>query len=182
MKKVGIVLSCALALLSGCKKEKVTLQVDERATAINNSHPQNYENLKPSIGIGLAAIIENEKGEILLIQRKGFWADGSWAYPGGKLEYGETFECGTLREVEEEVGLKLSNPEFAGMANVVWEKEKYQFITVFMRMRCPADQTPRNCEPDKCYEIGWFPKDNLPSPLFPALKLFAEGKTYGGSL
>ena len=48
-------------------------------------------------------IVENDKGELLMIFRNGFWD-----FPKGKLETGETIlEC-SEREVEEECGVKVS--------------------------------------------------------------------------
>jgi mutator protein MutT len=46
-------------------------------------------------------VVENEKGEILLIFRR-----GKWDLPKGKLDKGETIEQCAVREVEEETGLK----------------------------------------------------------------------------
>ncbi len=55
-----------------------------------------------------AAIIENEKGEILLTQQPK-WKN-KWLFPGGHVEAGESIIKGILREVKEEVGLKI-NPK-----------------------------------------------------------------------
>jgi 8-oxo-dGTP pyrophosphatase MutT (NUDIX family) len=46
-------------------------------------------------------LVENEKGELLLIFRR-----GKWDLPKGKLDKGETLEQCAVREVEEETGLK----------------------------------------------------------------------------
>lgn len=46
-------------------------------------------------------LVENEKGEILMIFRR-----GKWDLPKGKLDKGETLEACALREVEEETGLQ----------------------------------------------------------------------------
>jgi mutator protein MutT len=46
-------------------------------------------------------VVENEKGEVLLIFRR-----GKWDLPKGKLDKGETIEQCAVREVEEETGLK----------------------------------------------------------------------------
>ncbi|MDR2511688.1 MAG: NUDIX domain-containing protein [Bacteroidales bacterium] len=46
-------------------------------------------------------IVVNEKNELLLIFRRGFWD-----LPKGKKETGECFEECALREVEEETGIK----------------------------------------------------------------------------
>jgi len=46
-------------------------------------------------------VVENEKGELLLIYRK-----NHWDLPKGKLDEGESLEACAVREVEEETGLK----------------------------------------------------------------------------
>lgn len=47
-------------------------------------------------------LVENSRGEFLLIYRK-----GHWDLPKGKSETGESLESCALREVEEETGLKF---------------------------------------------------------------------------
>jgi 8-oxo-dGTP pyrophosphatase MutT (NUDIX family) len=46
-------------------------------------------------------LVENEKGEIMLIFRK-----GKWDLPKGKLDKGESLEECAIREVQEETGLR----------------------------------------------------------------------------
>ena len=45
-------------------------------------------------------LVENEKGEVLFMFRR-----GKWDLPKGKLDPGETLEACALREVEEETGV-----------------------------------------------------------------------------
>ncbi len=60
--------------------------------------------------IGCLGIIENDQGEVLLTQRNepgfGRWHK-KWNIPGGALEANETPKEGTLREIEEELGVKI---------------------------------------------------------------------------
>lgn len=46
-------------------------------------------------------LVENEKGEILFMLRR-----GKWDLPKGKLDPGETLESCAIREVEEETGVR----------------------------------------------------------------------------
>ena len=62
----------------------------------------------PLILIGSHAIIVNEKNEILLQLRTDF---NRWGIIGGALEYNETLEDALKREVYEETGLIIKNPE-----------------------------------------------------------------------
>ncbi len=65
----------------------------------------NNENNLPIVYV-VAGIFQNEKGEILLIQRpKNKPMPGLWEFPGGKLELGETPENALERELQEEVSL-----------------------------------------------------------------------------
>lgn len=62
------------------------------------------------IMVAVGAVIEDEKGRILLVkhrpQRGGFWK-GKWICPGGKLELGESIGEGIKREVKEETNLEI---------------------------------------------------------------------------
>ncbi len=51
--------------------------------------------------VAAGGLAENEKGEILMMFRRGFWD-----LPKGKLDDGETIETCAMREVQEETGLQ----------------------------------------------------------------------------
>jgi 8-oxo-dGTP diphosphatase len=59
------------------------------------------------IVLGVAAVIWNDQGCVLLIRRAKEPRKGQWSLPGGKLEFGETLTEGLLREVREETGLEV---------------------------------------------------------------------------
>ncbi|WP_115993502.1 8-oxo-dGTP diphosphatase MutT [Cohnella lupini] len=55
-----------------------------------------------------AAIIENEQGQILIARRRnGKSQAGMWEFPGGKIETDETPEACLIRELREEMGIKI---------------------------------------------------------------------------
>jgi ADP-ribose pyrophosphatase YjhB (NUDIX family) len=56
--------------------------------------------------VGVAAIIRDERGRILLVRRT-YSRDEPWALPGGWLEGGEAIERGLERELLEETGLHV---------------------------------------------------------------------------
>jgi len=60
----------------------------------------------PRIGVGVIIV---RQGLVLLGQRKGSHGSGSWAVPGGHLEFGETVENCARRETLEETGILLGN-------------------------------------------------------------------------
>jgi len=55
-----------------------------------------------------AIILENNKGEILLVKRKNSPKKGFWDLPGGFIEFNEKAEEAILRELKEELNLKLT--------------------------------------------------------------------------
>ncbi len=57
-------------------------------------------------GVGVAALIRDERGRILLVLRT-YSDDEPWALPGGWLEHGEAIETTLQRELLEETGLRV---------------------------------------------------------------------------
>lgn len=62
-----------------------------------------------------AAIIENEKGEILLVKRKFDPKKGYWDWPGGFLDAGESLEDSIKREIKEELNVEIELGKFVGV-------------------------------------------------------------------
>lgn len=69
------------------------------------------------------------------------FAKGSWALPGGHLEFGESFETCALREVAEETGIDihLEEIEYLTTVNSVWQKDELHYITIFMACYISGD-------------------------------------------
>lgn len=66
------------------------------------------------------AIIKNEKGEILMIERKIF--PPGWACPAGHVDEGESSEEAMIREAREEVGLNVNKCKLLIHEVVDWNK------------------------------------------------------------
>ncbi len=89
---------------------------------------------KPRVGLGI--IIENGKGQILVMKREGKHAP-YWSIPGGKLELGETFEDGAARELKEELDIDIKDPQVIAVTNNLktYEAEGLHFISVILTAR-----------------------------------------------
>lgn len=69
-----------------------------------------YLNPAPSA----VALLHNEAGEVLLIQRGREPKKGAYALPGGFIDFGETAEEAVRREVREELNLEIGELAFLG--------------------------------------------------------------------
>jgi len=91
--------------------------------------------------------------------------EGTWTMPGGKLEFGETFEDGAYRETLEETGIKINKAKikFISVANDM--AKDAHFVTLgFLCEEFEGEAEVK--EPLEITEWKWFPLDNLPKPMF----------------
>ncbi|OAL38970.1 hypothetical protein AYO20_01721 [Fonsecaea nubica] len=76
----------------------------------------------PRIGVAVFILhtdLKSQKPKFLLGKRLGSHGAGTWALPGGHLEFGESFEECAAREVCEETGLDVGEMEFLTATNDV---------------------------------------------------------------
>jgi 8-oxo-dGTP pyrophosphatase MutT (NUDIX family) len=116
-------------------------------------------------------VVENEKGDVLLIFRR-----GKWDLPKGKLDKGETIEQCALREVMEETG--LANVELKQLITITYHtydefgkhilKDSHWFK---MNVNGKQQLTPQTEE--DISELKWVKKKELSNYLnntFPSIK------------
>lgn len=113
--------------------------------------------------VGVAAIIKKDK-KVLLALRKSPHGNGTWGFPGGHLEMGESFEECIRRELKEETNLEIDEVEFGAVTNDVFSLDKH-YITIFMVCDYMGGEV-RNMEVEKVEKWEWFTWDSLPTPLF----------------
>lgn len=124
------------------------------------------------MGSGVGVMILKD-GKILLGQRHSdptkaasdMQGQGAWTMPGGKLEFGESFEeCGR-REVLEETGIAVDakDLELISLTNDFVPTAHYVTIGLLCT-KFSGDA--KVMEPDTITKWDWFDIDNLPTPLF----------------
>jgi 8-oxo-dGTP diphosphatase len=87
-----------------------------------------------------------QDGRVLLVHRAKY---DDWSFPKGKLEDGETWEEGALREVEEETGLRCEIGDEVGRTNYAVAAGPKEVR--YYRMSCDGEPRARN-EVD---EVRW---------------------------
>lgn len=143
------------------------------------------------MGIGVGVIVLNDKKQILLGLRNEdekkadseLHGEGTWTMPGGKLEYGESFEEAGVRETKEETDLNVTDIEVFCMNNDL--NKHAQFVTVGLIAR-EYNGEVKVMEPDEIVDWKWFDLDNLPKNLFmpsrKCLQNYFDGKFYNKDL
>ena len=124
------------------------------------------------IGVGVVVLRE---GLVLLGERAGSHGAGTWAFPGGHLEFGETPEDCAIRELREETGLETNDVRRGPFSNDIFLDEGKHYVTLFVIAHCPGG-SPVVLEPTKCRRWEWFSWSELPEPLFkPVTSLIRTG-------
>jgi mutator protein MutT len=123
---------------------------------------------QPVVGVG-AIIVCN--GKILLEKRKSEPGRGKWSIPGGLVELGESTEQAVIREVKEETGLDVENPELIDVVNnIILDangKIEYHFVIVdyFVKLRGGELKAADDAEELKWVALDDVEKYNITSTL-----------------
>ncbi len=117
---------------------------------------------RPKVGVGVIVIKENK---VLCAKRKNAHGEGTWQFPGGHLEFKESWEDCARREVMEETGISIKNIRFGTVSNDIFEGENKHYITLIMIADHNTGE-PQILEPEKCAGWKWFKWEELPEPLF----------------
>lgn len=126
----------------------------------------------PRVGVALYIV---KDGKVLLGKRKSplGQGEGTWASPGGKVEWGEEPLETARREALEEAGVTAANIRFVGYTNDWDEVAQHHYVTLAFAGEWESG-APTVCEPDKCEEWGWFAWCALPQPHFIGLRNFLK--------
>ena len=118
------------------------------------------------VGVGVGAVVVNDAGEVFLSQRgpKAGNERGTWEFPGGSVEFGETLETAIVREFEEEYGMTIEVDALLTIFDHILPEEGQHWVSPTYVCRHVGGE-PQILEPEKCSALGWFAIDQLPSPL-----------------
>lgn len=128
------------------------------------------------VGTGFGIILLKD-GKILLGRRhfdsakadSELHGEGTWTMPGGKFEWGESFEEAAVRELKEETGMTLGSMRVVCVNND--RKGDAHFVTVGFFGDSFSGE-PQVMEPDEITEWQWFDMEHLPEPMFfPSVKI-----------
>ena len=135
------------------------------------------------VGAGTGVLLKRN-GKILLGLRNAdpnkadseLHGEDTWTMPGGKIEYGESFEECARREVLEETGIKLNSVKVICVNTD--KNEHAHFVTIGL-MSDDFEGEAGVMEPDEITEWRWFDVDNLPAKLYEPSRRLLECYVHG---
>jgi 8-oxo-dGTP diphosphatase len=112
------------------------------------------------VGVGVFVLYsareDSTNPRFLIGKRLNSHGAGTYALPGGHLEFGETPEYCAIRELLEETGLDIAEPKFLTATNDYMPTEGKHYITLFMVcVRKSENDVPDVLEPHKCEGWDW---------------------------
>jgi len=134
--------------------------------------------------IPAAYVIFRDGGKILLQRRMNTgYEDGNYGLVSGHVEQGEPYKKAIVREAREETGIELRQEDLR-FVHFMHRSQKDVYNeradVFFVAERWKGEIT--NAEPEKCDDLSWFDKNNLPENLIPyiheVLRYVDEGIMY----
>lgn len=114
-------------------------------------------------GVGVAALVEDDAGRILMIRRGPHATKpGLWAVPAGYVDYGEDVREAAARELLEETGLEVAIGEPLFVASNFHDPAK---LTVGIWLRGTVTGG-RMVAGDDADDVGYFHLDEMPPLAF----------------
>lgn len=110
----------------------------------------------PKTAVG--AIVGNDAGEILLVQRKD---SGVWLYPTGWADVGYSPAEVAAKEVHEETGIECTVDHMLGVVD--GQRMGFSRFGMYMLLfKCTATGGELTPHPLETGDVGWFARDALP--------------------
>jgi 8-oxo-dGTP diphosphatase len=128
----------------------------------------------PLVGVG---VVISRDDHWLLQRRANVHAAETWSTPGGHLDFGEDPVDCARREAAEETGLRVAEVRFLGVTNDIFDARRH-YITLWFEATS-FDGEATLSAPAEMSELRWFPRRELPEPLFPPLRRLLEGDCFG---
>ncbi len=129
---------------------KTVERKDDRAMVCNHCKIFSYPRLSPSI------IVLVHKGDQVLLARNHRFPDGMYSTLAGFVEPGESIENTLIREVREEVGVKVHNLEYLG-------SQPWPFPnSLMLGFHAEYESGDIVLQEEEIADAQWFDIDNLP--------------------
>ena len=132
------------------------------------------------VPVGVQAVVERDGWRLMILRGAPQWyADGrgTWAHPGGWLDFGEDPLAAAARETLEETTVEVVGRSLIGCTTNYNTEQSLWIVTLIVGCEY-VDGDPEVVEPEKCPEVAWVPVGEVDSlPLFRPTRAYQQ-KTY----
>lgn len=115
-------------------------------------------------GVGAFIFARDTKRYLFLMRHGGSWPL-TWALPGGKLDDDETVDLALAREIMEELGGKIIEPELVVIDRYRRPNKQFSYTTYFIAV----DQEFLPLLNSEHIGYAWLPLSSAPKPLHPGI-------------
>ena len=113
------------------------------------------------MAIVVAAAVIERGGAVLVTRRlKGAHLEGLWEFPGGKCEPGESIHDCLIREIDEELAVRVTPGDTLLVTTHAYPEKTVQLHVI----ACTVDGTPA---PQQGQDMQWIDRASLDSLSFP---------------
>jgi len=124
------------------------------------THPERFR-----APVAVHLLLERDDEVLLLRRYNTGYEDGNFSVPAGHLDGGEKAIEAGMREAREEIGVEIE-PSDLRIVQVMHRFAEEERIDYFVTANRWSGEI-RNCEPEKCDLLAWFPIDALPLNTIP---------------
>ncbi len=123
--------------------------------------------------LAAANVLLVREGKVLLSRRqnKG-WGDGMLCIPGGHVEPGETPAEAAVRELKEELGMRIDSKELNFLCIEARQSPGRNYLSTIFTLE--TGQEPTNNEPHECSELVWVDPKNLGDDIIENFKMIIQ--------
>ncbi|MCZ8155122.1 MAG: NUDIX hydrolase [Leptospira sp.] len=133
---------------------------------------------KKGLRVRVAALIQDSKGKVLLVQQKKK-ANGYWLLPGGGIEFGESADEALRRELKEELDLEVTKSFFLLLNESIDPDKRRHLIQLVFSVQVKALVPRLNPKERAISGFGYFTSSEIQKmDLRPDIKDFFKKKKH----
>ncbi|MQL54477.1 NUDIX hydrolase [Acidianus ambivalens] len=128
---------------------------------------------RPLIAVG--GVIFSGK-RVLLVQRSKPPNKGSWAIPGGKVEFGETLKEALKREMKEELNVNVEPKELLGVIEIIKEGFHYVILDFICEIKSGEIKAGSDALDAKFFSLEEMSKIPISPTTIEMIRRYFEGE------
>ena len=130
--------------------------------------------MKPIVLVAAVALVDAHNRVLIAQRPNGKTMAGSWEFPGGKVEPGETPEAALVRELKEELGIEVCLECLAPFNFASHAYEKFHLLMpLYLCRTWEGEISPREGQQIKwvrALDLSGYPMPPADEPLIPWLR------------